>query len=147
MNPFKFEFQERYGEVINELIINNKIVVCLDCLGLRFGRHNIPDDALNLTVLGAAIELKCIVREVEYYDAKQVNGSYNLTVPKKVVFEKNGWLLTVIENLHIPGISGTISKLKHNSKSSHTNQLRTQDEQFMYDMYQNKFIEIRENLI
>ena len=144
MEPFKIENSEKNEGI---LIINNKIEVCDDCLGLRFGRYNIPNDDHNLTVLGAAIELKCIVREVEYYDAKQVNGSYNLTVPKKVVFEKNGWLLTVIENLHIPGISGTISKLKHNSKSSHTNQLRTQDEQFMYDMYQNKFIEIRENII
>ena len=144
MKPFKFEFQERYGEVINELIINNKIVVCLDCLGLRFGRHNIPDDALNLTVLGAAIELKCIVREVEYYDAKKVNGSHNLTVPKKVVFEKNGWLLTLIKN---HPISITISKLKHNSKSSHTNQLRTQDETLMYDIHEDEFITVKEKII
>ena len=142
--PFKFEFQERYGEVINELIINNKIVVCLDCLGLRFGRHNIPDDALDLTVLGTAIELKCIVREVEYYDAKKVNGSYNLTVPKKVVFEKNGWLLTLIKN---NPISSTISKLKHNSKSSHTNQLRTQDETLMYDIDEDEFITVKEKII
>ena len=42
-------------------IINNKIRVCRDCLGLRFGRCNIPDDDHKLTVLGAAIELKCIV--------------------------------------------------------------------------------------
>ena len=79
MKPFKFEFQEIDGEVINKLIINNKIVVCLDCLGLRFGRHNIPDDPLDLTVLGAAIELKCIVREVEYYDCKNIGGNYNFT--------------------------------------------------------------------
>ena len=144
MKPFKFEFQEEDGEVINKLIINNKIVVCRDCLGLRFGRHNIPDDPLNLTVLGAAIELKCIVIEVEYYDAKKVNWRHNITIPIKVVFEKNGWLLTLIEN---HPISITISKLKHNSKSSHTNQLRTQDETLMYDTREDEFITIREKII
>ena len=144
MKPFKFEFQERDGEVINKLIINNKIVVCLDCLALRFGRHNIPDDTLDLTVLGAAIELKCIVREVEYYDCKNIGGNYNITVPIKVVFEKNGWLLTLIKN---HPISITISKLKHNSKSSHTNQLRTQDETLMYNIREDEFITVKEKII
>ena len=58
-HSFKIEIDEK--EII---IINNKIAVCLDCLGLRFG-YNIPNDDHNLTVLGAANELKCIVRVVK----------------------------------------------------------------------------------
>ena len=130
------------------LIINNKIEVSTDCLGLRFERYNIPNNDWltsdnKLTVLGAAIELKSIVREVEYYDVKKVNSNYDLTVPTKVVFEKNGWLLTFKDN-RWKGISTTISKLKHNSKSSHTKQLRTQDEQYMYSHCDQQFIAIHE---
>ena len=113
--------------------------------------------------MGAAIKLDCIVREIKYYDAKEVHG-YNLTVPVKVVFEKNGWLLTIIDSREWHEIQAiTAQKLTdvsclyvvcasktHNygtrSKSFHTNQLRTQDEQFMYDIGEDKFIEIKEKI-
>ena len=165
------------------IVVNNNIVVSNDCLGLRFG-YNRPkgkkgvmgeeseEDNYNLTVLGAAIELDCIVREIKYYDAKKVNGSYNITAPIKVVFEKNGWLLTITQKFagmpeanelygtepeesddyweeRVFPIYSAISKT-HNygtrSKLFHTSQLRTQDEQFMYVIDEDKFIEIKEKI-
>ena len=154
------------------IVVNNNIVVSTDCLGLCFG-YNRPKGKkgvkdifdYELTVLGAAIELDCIVREIKYYDAKKVNGSYNITAPIKVVFEKNGWLLTITQEDELYGtepedsddwwesrvfpIYSAISKT-HNygtrSKLFHTSQLRTQDEQFMYDIGEDKFIEIKEKI-
>lgn len=104
-------------------VINKKVAILQDCVGLALvaNFNNVNDNFgywanANDYLIETAELLGCILRDVDYEDTGAYKSMWKK--PVRVVFEKNGEILTITEKNG--KIKWKIEKLKHNGPSKHT---------------------------